>query len=72
MKADHHGVAAFGHTTKDEGNLKKVTSNIKWLYDEALKQSMLESLTSPPNGIVVADPDQDALLRKRLEGLRNR
>ncbi|OBT80379.1 hypothetical protein VF21_00911 [Pseudogymnoascus sp. 05NY08] len=37
LKADHHGVAAFGHTTKDEGNLKKVTSNVKWLYDEALK-----------------------------------
>ncbi|KFZ19943.1 hypothetical protein V501_00395 [Pseudogymnoascus sp. VKM F-4519 (FW-2642)] len=40
LKADHHGVAAFGHTTKDEGNLKKVTSNVKWLYDEALKLVM--------------------------------
>ncbi|KFY31849.1 hypothetical protein V493_00740, partial [Pseudogymnoascus sp. VKM F-4281 (FW-2241)] len=48
LKADHHGVAAFGYTTKDEGNLKKVTSNVKWLYDEALKLGTLESLTSAP------------------------
>ncbi|KFY30536.1 hypothetical protein V494_08120, partial [Pseudogymnoascus sp. VKM F-4513 (FW-928)] len=66
LKADHHGVAAFGHSAKDESNLKKVTSNMKWLYDEALKLGMSESLTSPPKGIV-ADPDQDALLRNRME-----
>jgi hypothetical protein len=40
------------------------------LYDEALKLGMLESLMSPPKGIV-ADPNEDAPLRNRLEGLRN-
>ncbi|CAG8956640.1 hypothetical protein HYFRA_00011951 [Hymenoscyphus fraxineus] len=36
LKADHHSVAAFGYSPKDEGNLRKVTSNVKWLYKEAL------------------------------------
>ncbi|KAG9244144.1 hypothetical protein BJ878DRAFT_480450 [Calycina marina] len=38
LKANHRRVAAFGQTTKDEGNLKKVISNVKSLYKEALKE----------------------------------
>lgn len=43
MKANHRGVAAFGQSMPDEVNLKMVISNLKWLYDDALKLGALES-----------------------------
>jgi hypothetical protein len=54
----------------DESNLKKVLSNVKWLYDDALKRGMLELLISRTKGNM-ADPDEDARLRARMESLGN-
>jgi hypothetical protein len=54
----------------DESNLRKVISNVKWLYDEALKLGTLEALLLPPKD-AMADPDEDARLHARLENLRH-
>jgi len=69
LKADHHGVAAFGNTTRDEDNLKKVLSNVDWLYEKALALSMLESLPSPLE-VIAAVFDENDPLQIRMAGLR--
>jgi hypothetical protein len=54
---------------KDEGNLQKVTSNVKWLYEEALGLGTLKALPSLAEGIT-ADLDEDDTLRVGMESLR--
>ena len=70
LKADHDGVARFGESEKDQGNLEKVLSSFKGLYDHALKAGMSRMISSVPL-LTEGESNQEGTFEARLNALRN-
>lgn len=76
LNADHRSICKFGQTQVDRDNWKVVKSNIKGLYDIALKECELLQM-SLDAGISTSDPQEwkgdsnsELTLQKRLAALR--
>jgi len=72
LAADHSTVCKFGSSQDDQDNLELVQSNIRDLYDAALKRS--ESL--PPSTLINISQESggdleedDAMLREQMRAL---
>jgi hypothetical protein len=67
LNADHSGVCKFGSALEDQDNFKLVQSNIRDLYNEALRKSELSTLPilTGQGGALCEDS-----LQKRLSKLK--
>lgn len=70
LDADHSGVARFGSTQEDKDNLKVVQSNVKELYEVAIKKCELVAIPSMigHEGKVFTEEDVLRMQFGKLEG----
>lgn len=71
LNADHNGICRFGDTELDQDNFELVQSNVKDLYEQAIKAGELRSiLSSSDQECSVGHAEEELGLQARFARLR--